>query len=94
MANKKINENIDESNKTIQEKLYNYIEDEQGKIILNQSIYELINNIRYKIYNMSKIEWNYYEDLIEEIQKNLNKKKCDKKKRTKQEGQRKRKMQT
>ena len=46
MANKKINENIDESNKTIQEKLYNYSEDEQGKIILNQSIYELINNIR------------------------------------------------
>ena len=29
MANIKINENIDESNKTIQEKLYNYNEDEQ-----------------------------------------------------------------
>ena len=47
-------------------------EDEQGNIILNNSIYELINKIRYKIYNMSKTEWNYYEDLIEEIHKNLN----------------------
>ena len=72
MANKKINENIDESNKTIKEKLYNYREDEQGNIILNQNIYELINKIRFKLYNMSKAEWNYYEDLIEEIHKNLN----------------------
>ena len=47
-------------------------EDEQGNIILNNSIYELINKIRYRIYNMSKTEWNYYEDLIEEIHKNLN----------------------
>ena len=72
MANKKINENLDESNKTIKEKLYNFREDEQGNIILNQSIYELINKIRFKLYNMSKAEWNYYEDLIEEIHKNLN----------------------
>ena len=74
MANKKINENLDESNKTIKEKLYNFREDEQGNIILNQSIYELINKIRFKLYNMSKAEWNYYEDLIEEIHKNLNSK--------------------
>ena len=77
MVNKKIKENIDESNKTIQEKLNKYSENEQGNIILNNSIYELIeliNKIRYKLYDMSKTEWNYYKELIKEIHKNLNQK--------------------
>ena len=40
---------------------------------------------------MSKTEWNYYKELIKEIHKNLNQK--NEAKRTKQEGQRKRKIQ-
>ena len=72
MANKKIKENIDESNKIIDEKLFNYTEDEQGNIQLNKEIYELIDNTRYEIYEMDKNHWNYYEDLIEEVHKCLN----------------------
>ena len=57
MANKKINENIEESNKIMDEKLSNYTEDEQGNIQLNKEIYELINNTRYEIYEMDKNHW-------------------------------------
>ena len=39
-ANKKINENTEETDKMIEEKIYNYTQDIQGNIILNKDIYE------------------------------------------------------
>ena len=72
IANKKINDNMEESNNTIIEKVYKFSINEQRYIVLNENIYKLINDTRYKIYNMSKKEWEYYEDLIEEVHKNLN----------------------
>ena len=60
MANKKINENTEETSKMIEEKIYNYIQDMQGNIIMNKDIYEIINDIRFKIYKMDKEKWNYY----------------------------------
>ena len=45
MAIKKINENIEETNKMIDEKIYNYKQDMQGNIILNKDIYEIIKDI-------------------------------------------------
>lgn len=81
MANKKINENTEETDKMIEEKIYNYKQDIQGNIILNKNIYKIINYIRFKIYEMDKEQWNYYEDLIEEIHKCLNLKNAEKKKK-------------
>ena len=52
----------------------------QGNIILNKNTYTIINDIRNKIYNMNKDQWNYYEDLIEEVHKCLNLKNASKKK--------------
>ena len=80
MANKKINENTEETDKMIEEKIYNYTQDIQGNIILNKDIYKIINDIRFKIYEMDKEQWNYYEDLIEEVHKCLNVKNAAKKK--------------
>ena len=80
MANKKINENTEETDKMIEEKIYNYTQDIQGNIILNKDIYKIINDILFKIYEMDKEKWNYYEDLIEEVHKFLNVKKAEKKK--------------
>ena len=54
MANKKINENTEETSKMIEEKIYNYTQDMQGNIILNKDIYEIINDIQFKIYKMDK----------------------------------------
>ena len=71
MANKKINENTEETDKMIEEKIYNYTQDIQGNIILNKDIYKIINDIRFKIYEMDKEQWNYYEDLREEVHKCL-----------------------
>ena len=79
MANKKINDNLDESTKIINEKLYKFSEVEQGNVIMDKEIYDMINEIRFKIYNMDKNQWNYYEDLIEEIHKRLNEKNVIKK---------------
>ena len=87
MANKKINENLDESTKIINEKLYNFSEDEQGNVIMDKEVYDMINEIRFKIYNMDKKQWNYYEDLIEEIHKRLNEKNVIKKEKNKLEDQ-------
>jgi len=83
MVNKKINENLDESTKIINEKLYNFSEDEQGNVIMDKEVYDMINEIRFKIYNMDKKQWNYYEDLIEEIHKRLNEKNVIKKEKNK-----------
>ena len=47
---------------------------------MNKVIYEIINDIRFKIYKMDKEQWNYYEDLIEEVHKCLNLKNAAKKK--------------
>ena len=80
MANKKINENTEETDKMIEEKIYNYTQDIEGNIILNKDIYKIINDIRFKIYEMDKEQWNYYEDLIEEVHKCLNLKNAAKKK--------------
>ena len=86
MANKKINENIEETDKIIEEKIYNYTQDIEGNIILNKDIYKIINDIRFKIYEMDKEQWNYYEDLIEEVHKCLNLKNAEKKKEKKKVG--------
>ena len=72
MINKKINKSIEEANKIIEDKLYDFKKNEQGDIELNKDLYGLINNIKNKIYNMNKNEWSYYEDLIEETHKWLN----------------------
>ena len=83
MANKKINDNLDESTKIINEKLYKFSEDEQGNVIMDKEVYDMKNEIRFKIYNMEKNQWNYYEDLIEEIHKRLNEKNVKKKEKNK-----------
>ena len=55
----------------IKKDLYKYSEDEQGSILINHSVYKLMNKIRYKIYNISKTKWNYYELKIDTLIKSI-----------------------
>ena len=48
MANKKINENTEETDKMIEEKIYNYTQDIEGNIILNKDIYKIIKDMDYQ----------------------------------------------